>query len=90
MEKNLRQRNTIKSDIFQANKSDLSRILIHLPLGILTVLFGFYISWWLAVIFAVGFLVYELDEDWHISDEAYKDIKGWLWGVVMAGLFLLF
>ena len=34
--------------------------------------------------FTIGFLlVYELNEDWHIKDGAWKDVCGWLWGFAL-------
>jgi len=76
----------MKSMLLMITSEELKRVLLHIPLGLLTVLFGYYIGWWLAVIFAVGFLVYEVDEDWHISDEAYKDVKGFIWGLGIMGV----
>ena len=35
----------------------------------------------LGLVMALVFLVYELNEDWHIKDEAYKDIKAYLVGL---------
>lgn len=67
------------------SKNELGRVLLHLPLGLLTCLLG-YTCWWLALIFACGFLVYEVNEDWHISDQAWVDIKGFLWGIGIGGI----
>ena len=33
--------------------------------------------------FCVGFILYELDEDWHLRDHAYLDIIGWLVGFAL-------
>jgi len=75
----------MKSALFTIAREELERVLLHIPLGLLTVLFGCYIGWWLAIIFSVGFLVYEVDQDWKISDNAYVDIKGFLWGCGIGG-----
>jgi len=58
------------------------RALLHLPVGAFN-------AWLLTespaagAIFFVGFLVYELNEDWRIRDHAWKDLKGWLWGFAL-------
>ena len=53
---------------------------MHLPLGVLTMVMGILIAGWAAGIFAVGFIIYETNEDWHLKDGAWIDIKGFLWG----------
>ena len=73
--------------ILLITKKELRRVLLHIPLGLLTVLFGC-VGWWLAVIFAAGFLVYEVDEDMHLSNGAFKDIKGFCWGLGVGGLII--
>jgi len=69
-------------------REELKRVLLHIPLGLLTVLFGYYVGWWLAIIFATLFIFYELNEDMHLCDEAYKDIKGFIWGLGIGGLII--
>jgi len=76
----------MKSILLMITTGELRRVLLHIPLGLLTVLFGCYVSWWLAAILTIGFLVYEVNTDWHISDGAYKDIKGFIWGLAIGGL----
>lgn len=66
----------------------MKTILLHIPLGLLTCVLC-YAHWVLAVILAVGFYIYELNEDWHISDNAYKDIKGFLWGIGIGGIIMI-
>lgn len=73
--------------LFKISKKELGRVLLHLPLGLLVCLLG-YTAWWLALIFTTGFVIYELDQDWKIGDDAYKDIKGWLYGVGIGGLII--
>lgn len=67
--------------------SDSGRVLLHMPVGISTVAMG-YCWWWLAVLFAAGFLAYELNECQYLRDRAYKDIRGWLWGMFIAWFFM--
>jgi hypothetical protein len=38
---------------------------------------------------AALFLVYELDEEWCLSDEAYEEIREYLYGVAAALLLML-
>lgn len=65
-------------------------LLVHIPVGIFQVFCG-----WLnpvaGIAFLVAFMMYELNEDWHISDQAWLDIRGYLWGIAMGsiGLFLV-
>lgn len=65
-----------------------NRTLVHIPLGLLTCLLSF-VSWWLAGIFAVSFLCYELVEETAISDKSYHDIRGYLIGLVIGGVVML-
>jgi len=64
------------------------RTLIHLPVGTFN-------AWLISEspatgsIFFVAFIVYQLDECLHIKDQAWKDLKGYLWGFAIAALFLL-
>jgi len=67
----------------------LRRILLHVPVGILAVIFGYWVGWWLAIIFAAGFWLYEVNQDSHVSDQAYRDLKGFLWGCGAMGMILL-
>jgi len=73
--------------LFSIDQKDICRVLLHIPVGMFTCFAG-YVAWWLAVVFATGFLLYEMNEDWHIKDEAWKDIKGYLWGIVIGSLIL--
>lgn len=61
------------------------RIMIHIPVGGITV-YLLSVSVHLAWIMFIGFMLYELNEDWHREDNAWKDIKGYLWGLALAGI----
>lgn len=71
-------------------KRDWLRFWLHFPVGIITIL-ACQLGWVYGLIFAFGFLVYELNEDMHLTDQAFKDILGWLWGMAFTiiGLLLL-
>lgn len=75
--------------LLKISRKELTRVLIHMPLGILVCLLGIYVGWWLAVIFAMGFGVYELNQDLHISDGAFTDLKGFLWGIAIGGIAIV-
>jgi len=66
---------------------DLRRVLLHVPLGILTA-FLTYTHWALGLIFTISFLAYEHNEDLHTKDQMWKDLKGYLWGLALGGLGL--
>ena len=57
----------------------LWRAFIHIPVGILTPLM-LLLHPVLSVLFFVGFMAYELNEDLHLKDKAYLDISGYLVG----------
>jgi hypothetical protein len=65
---------------------NLKRVFIHIPVGLLCAFMttreisGIVAS----IIFAWFFKIYELNEDRYCSDQAWKDIAGFLWGI---GLF---
>jgi len=62
-------------------KNAISKIS-HVLYGVLTV----FVPMHLAPILAVMFIVYELDEDWHISDQAYRDILDYMIGLSIASI----
>jgi len=40
--------------------------------------------------FLLGFMAYEVTEDWRLKDGAYVDIYGYLWGLATGGMTLFF
>ena len=66
----------------------MGRALIHVPVGALN-------AWFmsrdpvLGVVFFLGFMLYELTEDWRIRDQAFRDIKGYLVGLAICSTALL-
>lgn len=74
--------------LFPISKGELSRVLLHIPLGLLVCLLC-YVHWALALAFVISFLYYELNQDMHLSDEAFKDIKGFLYGMMIGGVIML-
>ena len=65
------------------------RNIAHYLAGILTAL-SCEVNWVLPIVGAILFLAYEVDEDWHISDEAFHDILEFMIGffVCVAGLII--
>jgi len=49
--------------------------LAHIVFGILTAFTAVYLQPALAVIMFLTFVIYQLDESWHLSDESYEDIR---------------
>ena len=45
---------------------------------------GFLAAYFTSWMFFAGWFIYELNEDWHLKDGAWIDIKGFLWGVAIA------
>ena len=73
------------------NRNDIFRIILHIPVGIICFI-GLGISWALGMVFFLGFMVYELNEDMHLKDSAYKDILGFMVGLgatILAFFFFL-
>ena len=66
----------------------VNRALLHIPVGIFNVFAGF-VAWPFSLVFAAGFLAYEVNEDWRLKDNAYIDIFGYLIGLVI-GITALF
>jgi len=66
------------------------RALIHFPVGIICGILS--IIPVAAVLFFVGFMIYELNEDYHLKDMAWIDIFGFLIGLpigAIASIFIL-
>jgi len=59
--------------------------LAHILYGILTVFAPIHI----APIMAALFVIYELDEEWHLNDEAYRDISEYMLGIAIGVILWL-
>ena len=70
-------------------KSDIYRALLHFPVGLLACDFTFQAPV-PGAIFSIGFLTYEVIEDWRIKDRSYKDIWGYLVGYALVGILRLY
>ena len=65
------------------------RTFMHMPVGALT---GFFIHFTplAGAMFMVGWVVYEVIEDWRIGDRSYFDVASFLMGMAGMTLLLLF
>ncbi len=71
-------------------KEKLFRAGIHIPVGLFNV-FCLYAGIIYGILFFAGFFTYELNEDWHLKDNAWLDIYGWIigFGIGVVVLFIL-
>ena len=69
----------------------MKRILLHIPHGLIVVFSGMCVSLWLATLFMVAFIYYEVRQHNITRDQAWKDIAGLLWGMGIAlGLLTIY
>jgi hypothetical protein len=64
--------------------TDLSHALLGVLIVVLTK-----VNPLASILLFLAFLVYELDEDWHISDQAYNDILELMVGMVISSIVYL-
>lgn len=67
---------------------DLENVLLHIPVGFVTVAIALY-SGWLGLAFAYGFISYETTQWLIIKDKCFTDIQGFLWGIGILSVILL-
>ena len=67
---------------------DLWRIILHFPVGVL-IAFAVEVSGVLSVLIFLCFIIYEVNEDFHIKDSAFKDILGALLGLFAGAIALV-
>jgi hypothetical protein len=63
------------------------RLLIHIPVGVVTAIIGL-LGWYWAFILFASFIFYEQNEDWHIKDGAYKDVIGFIVGYATTSMII--
>ena len=64
------------------------RKLAHYAWGLLTALVAL-VAPVLSALMFLGFIVYELDEEWHIRDKSYNDIREMLIGMGIGALVII-
>jgi hypothetical protein len=62
--------------------------LAHTLLGVLIIVLT-KVNPLASILLFISFIIYELDEDWHISDQAYQDILELLVGMVISSIVYL-
>ena len=60
---------------------DMVRALLHVPVGAGVPLAALWVDPIIAAVAGLGFLVYEVSEDWRIADHSYQDIAGFVYGI---------
>ncbi len=66
--------------------SALQGYVAHLGHGIANVFLAVYVHWTIALLFGFGFIIFELNQEWHLRDQAHQDIAGWLLGIVLGSI----
>lgn len=67
----------------------LQGYVAHIPHGLFVVLSAVQIHWVVAATFTIGFICFEVNQDWHLRDQAHNDLAGFLLGIVIGTLTLL-
>ena len=72
-------------------KRNILTLTSHFLGGFLVSIFAFSskISLFLPIAIFILFIVYELDEDWHIKDNAYIDVRQFIFGLFAGGLVII-
>jgi len=76
-----------KLSLFSVSKEDIRRVLLHVPVGLIAG-FMYFAHWSFPVIFIALFIVYEKNQDKYVKDQAWKDIKGAIWGCGISGVII--
>ena len=78
----------ILARIFHCEESSVDSIVLHIPVGIITVIIYLF-SGSLGVLFGVGFIVFEVWTSKVAHDKGYPELQGWLWGIGLLAIPLL-
>jgi len=63
----------------------VDRFWLHVPVGLVLVFLA-WLSWVLCLAYVALFLVYEVNEDVWVKDQAWKDIAGSMAGVIAGSI----
>jgi len=69
------------------SQEDLARVLLHIPIGLIAG-FSYFAHWVFPLVIIVSILFYEWNEDEDIADQAWKDVKGIIWGLGILAITL--
>lgn len=64
---------------------DIKRAALHFPVGVFTAWLGTFTPV-ITLVFGIGFMVYEVMEDWRIKDQSYHDVFGYLIGIAFGSV----
>jgi hypothetical protein len=78
----------ILAKILFCNEYDLENVLLHIPVGMITVVISIF-SPIVAAVFYYGFIKYETIERRQIRDKCFPDIQGSLYGLGFLAIILL-
>jgi len=67
-------------------QSTLQGLVAHTPHGIVTVFLAIEVHWVIALLFGIGFIVYEVMHEWRLRDNSWNDLAGWLLGMAICGI----
>lgn len=67
-------------------QSTTQGLVAHTPHGMINVFLAVYIHWVIALLFGIGFIVYELMHEWRLRDDSWNDLAGWLLGLVIGSI----
>lgn len=67
--------------------SNTVRVLIHIPVGFLAIALA-WVGWIYGLMFFIGFIAYEVLEQWAIKDHSYIDFLGALVGLGIGGMVI--
>ena len=69
------------------SKEDIGRILLHIPCGLAFGL-SYFAHWVFPLALTALFIFYEKNQDIYVKDQAWKDTKGTIWGLAIAGIVI--
>ena len=66
----------------------LKRVLLHVPVGLAAVFLA-WVNPALSAVFGLGFVAYEVIQEIREPNKGWRDISGFLWGVVIGAVVWL-
>ncbi len=66
--------------------SALQGFVAHIPHGVVTVFAAVYVHWTIALLFGIGFIVYQYWQKYQGHPVDPDDLGGWLLGMVIGGM----
>ncbi len=69
-------------------EADWKRVVLHIPVGMLGVLFILNCLP-VGIVFCLSTWLYEVMDDWRSKDKSFKDVLGICWGYGLGGLVIV-